>query len=89
MIRGKMLRPLAAIGDKPVVLEGFGSIPPLSDTLKGFTAPANYFGVFVPKGVPAEVVATLQALWRDTIGKKREARGLCRPERRPVCARDR
>ena len=69
MIRGKMLRPLAAIGDKPVVLEGFGSIPPLSDTLKGFTAPANYFGVFVPKGVPAEVVATLQALWRDTIGK--------------------
>jgi tripartite-type tricarboxylate transporter receptor subunit TctC len=67
MIRGKLLRPLAAIGDKPVSLEGFGIIPPLSDTIKGFTAPANYFGIFVPNGVPDEVIATLQAIWRDTI----------------------
>ena len=68
MIRGKMLRPLAAIGDKGVMLEGFGTIPPLSDTIPGFTAPANYFGIFLPKGVPDEVVATLVALWRDRIG---------------------
>ncbi len=67
MIRGKMLRPLAAIGDKAVSLEGFGTIPPVSDTIKGFTAPANYFGIFLPKGVPAEVVAALEAIWRDTI----------------------
>lgn len=68
MIRGKLLRPLAAIGDKAVVLEGFGTIPPLSDTIPGFTAPASYFGIFLPKGVPNEVLATLTALWRDKIG---------------------
>ena len=68
MIRGKLLRPLAAIGDKAVVLEGFGTIPPLSDTIPGFTAPTNYFGIFLPKGVPDEVIATLVALWRDKIG---------------------
>ena len=67
MIRGKLLRPLAAIADQPISLEGFGSIPPLSDTIKGFTAPANYFGIFLPKGVPAEVASTLQAIWLDTI----------------------
>ncbi len=67
MIRGKLLRPLAAIGDQPVTLEGFGTIPPLSQTIPGFTAPANYFGIFLPKGVPADVLATLQAVWRDKI----------------------
>ncbi len=68
MIRGKLLRPLAAIGDKAVVVEGFGTIPALSDTIPGFTAPASYFGIFLPKGVPEEVLATLTALWRDKIG---------------------
>ncbi len=69
MIRGKMLRPLAAIGNKPVELEGFGSIAPLSDTLPGFVVPANYFGIFVPKGVPAEVKATLDRIWAEKMSK--------------------
>jgi tripartite-type tricarboxylate transporter receptor subunit TctC len=67
MIRGKRLRPLAAVGDKPLELEGYGSIPPLSETIPGFTAPTNYFGIFIPKGVPADVVATVDKIWRDTI----------------------
>ncbi len=67
MIRGKLLRPLAAMGDEAVTLDGYGVIPALSDTIPGFTAPANYFGIFLPKGVPAEVTATMQAIWRDTI----------------------
>ncbi len=55
MIRGKRLRPLATVSDKPLELEGYGTIPPLAATLPGFTAPANYFGIFIPKGVPDEV----------------------------------
>ena len=58
MIRGKRLRPLATVSDKPLELEGYGTIPPLSQTLPGFTAPANYFGIFIPKGVPDDVVKT-------------------------------
>ena len=50
MIRGKRLRPLATVSDKPLELEGYGTIPPLSETLPGFTAPANYFGIFIPEG---------------------------------------
>ncbi len=56
MIRGKRLRPLATVSDKPLELEGYGTIPPLSRSLPGFTAPANYFGIFIPKGVPDDVV---------------------------------
>ena len=67
MIRGKRLRPLATVSDKAVELEGFGRIPPLSDSIPGFTAPANYFGIFIPKGVPDDVVKTVEKIWADTI----------------------
>ena len=69
MIRGKRLRPLATVSDRPLDLEGYGTIPPLSATLAGFTAPANYFGIFVPKGVPDEIVKTLERLWAENIAK--------------------
>ena len=67
MIRGKMLRPLAAISGQPVMLEGYGAIPPLSDTIPGFTAPPGYFGIFIPDGVPEEVVRTMEAIWKGKI----------------------
>src|SRR3954470_16322188 len=69
MIRGKRIRPLAVVGDKALEIEGFGSIPPLSQTLAGFKDPINYFGIFVPKGVPAEVTATLDSIWAQQISK--------------------
>ena len=69
MIRGKRLRPLALIGNKALDLEDYGVIPPLSDTLPGFTAPDNYFGIFIPKGVPDEVVKTVQKIWDENISK--------------------
>jgi tripartite-type tricarboxylate transporter receptor subunit TctC len=69
MIRGKRLRPLATVSDKPVELEGYGTIPPLSQTIPGFTAPANYFGIFIPKGVPDDVVKTVEKIWTDTMTK--------------------
>jgi tripartite-type tricarboxylate transporter receptor subunit TctC len=67
MIRGKRLRPLATVSDKPLELEGYGTIPPLSDTLPGFSAPTNYFGIFLPKGVPDDVVAAVQKVWTENI----------------------
>jgi tripartite-type tricarboxylate transporter receptor subunit TctC len=69
MIRGKRLRPLATVSDKPLELEGYGTIPPLSNTLPGFSAPANYFGIFIPKGVPDEVVKTIEKIWIENISK--------------------
>jgi tripartite-type tricarboxylate transporter receptor subunit TctC len=41
----------------------------LSDTLSGFSAPTNYFGIFIPKGVPDDVVATVQKIWIENISK--------------------
>ena len=74
MIRGKRLRPLATVSDRPLELEGYGTIPPLSDTIKGFNAPANYFGIFIPKGVPDDVVKTVERIWKDVIPKSEALR---------------
>ena len=69
MIRAKKIRPLAVVSDKPLEIEGFGTVPPLSQFIPGFKDPINYFGIFVPKGVPAEVKATLDRIWTTEIAK--------------------
>ena len=67
MIRGKRIRPLATVSDRPLEIEGFGTIEPISKYIPGFKSPANYFGIFIPKGVPPEVVATVQDIWAKNI----------------------
>jgi tripartite-type tricarboxylate transporter receptor subunit TctC len=74
MIRGKRIRPLAVVGDKSLEIEGYGTIPPLSQFIPGFKDPINYFGIFVPKGVPAEVTQTLDKLWATEMVKSEALR---------------
>jgi tripartite-type tricarboxylate transporter receptor subunit TctC len=69
MIRAKRLNPLAVLSDKPLELDGYGTIPPITSSVAGFKPDANYFGVFVPKGVPPEVTKTLDMLWENVIAK--------------------
>jgi tripartite-type tricarboxylate transporter receptor subunit TctC len=74
MIRGKRLRPLATVSDKPLEIEGFGPIEPVTRTLPGMKIPTNYFGVFIPKGVPPEVVSTVDRIWGDHISRSEALR---------------
>ena len=67
MIRGKRIRPLATVSDKAIEIEGYGTIEPITKAIPNFKAATNYFGIFVPKGVPAEVVATLDKVWAENI----------------------
>jgi tripartite-type tricarboxylate transporter receptor subunit TctC len=67
MIRGKRLRPLAVVADKPLEIEGHGKIDAITQTVPSMKIPTNYFGIFVPKGVPPQVVATLDRIWGDHI----------------------
>ncbi|NCT97882.1 MAG: tripartite tricarboxylate transporter substrate binding protein [Comamonadaceae bacterium] len=74
MIRAKKIRPLAVVGDKSIEIEGFGTIPPLSQFVPGFKDPINYFGVFVPKAAPPEVAQTLNRLWATEMSKSEALR---------------
>jgi tripartite-type tricarboxylate transporter receptor subunit TctC len=69
MIRAGRLRPLAVMSTKPLKIEGLAEIPPITQVIKGFPATDNYFGIFVPKGTPAPVLATLDKIWDTTVAK--------------------
>jgi tripartite-type tricarboxylate transporter receptor subunit TctC len=69
MIRAKRIRPLATVSEQAIDIEGYGRIEPISQALPGFRAPANYFGIFIPKGVPPEVVQTVTRVWSEQIAK--------------------
>ena len=67
MIRGGRLRGLAVLSSEPLVVAGVDPIPPITDWLPDMPLAMNYFGIFLPVGVPDEVVATLDAIWADQV----------------------
>jgi putative tricarboxylic transport membrane protein len=69
MIKGKRLRPLAVVADQPLNIEGYGNIPPITQWIRTFPKITTAFGIFIPKGVPAEVAATMDKLWAERIAK--------------------
>lgn len=66
-IKGKRLIPLAILSDKPVMLEGYGELAPITKWLPTMPAPMNYFGIWVAKGTPDNVVKTMEAVWAKKI----------------------
>lgn len=67
MIRAGRIRPLAAFSELPLVLDGVGEIPAITNWLPDLRIPSNYFGIWTPKGVPAEVIATMDMVWENVI----------------------
>ncbi len=67
MIKAKRLIPLAVQADRPVTLEGYGEIPPVTKWLPNMPAPLNYFGIWAPKGTPEPIVHTMDMIWKNKI----------------------
>jgi len=69
MIKGKRLRPLAVVSSRPLEIEGYGTIPPITNWVKKLPSVDTAFGIFIPKGVPPEVAATVEKVWNERIAK--------------------
>lgn len=67
LIRGGRLRALAVLSDQPLMLDGVEPIPPITDWIPDMELAPDYFGIFVPAGVPDEVVATLDKIWAEKV----------------------
>lgn len=67
MIRAGRIRPLAAYSNRPLTLEGYGDIPPITDWMPDLIIPSNFFGIWAPVGIPDEVVATMNQVWEDVM----------------------
>jgi tripartite-type tricarboxylate transporter receptor subunit TctC len=74
MIKGKRLRPLAVVGDQPLTIEGAGTIAPITQFVKDFPQVTTAFGIFIPKGAPPEVIATVEKLWAERVAKSDKIR---------------
>ena len=66
LVRGGRLRALAVMSDQPLVVEGVDPIPPVTEWLEIPLAP-DYFGIFIPRGVPDEVVAEMDRIWAERV----------------------
>lgn len=75
MIRAGQLRPLAVLADKPLEIEGVDeAIPPITNWIPEFQSAPIYFGIFVPAGVPDDVITTLGAIWDEHVMDSDELR---------------
>ncbi len=74
MVRGKRLRPLAVLAGMPLEIEGFGSVPPITDFIKEpLPILSTAFGIFIPKeGTPKEVIDTFDMIWANVIPNSSE-----------------
>jgi hypothetical protein len=67
MLAGGKLRALAVLADKPLELKDYGTIPAVTEWIPDFEPAPNYFGIWVPKDAPKEVLDTFGKLWDTTI----------------------
>jgi tripartite-type tricarboxylate transporter receptor subunit TctC len=67
MIRAKRLRPLAALTPEPLKVEGYGTIPSATKWLPKVAADPIYFGIWIPKCAPKDVVDTMNKVWKEKV----------------------
>ncbi len=67
LIRGGRLRALAVLSDQPLTLEGVEPIPPITQWLPDLPIAPDYFGIFIPRGVPEEIIATVDKIWAEKV----------------------
>jgi len=68
MLKAGKLRALAVLADGPLKIAGYDQeIPSVKKWIPDFVTAPIYFGIFVPKGVPQEVVDTLTAIWNKSL----------------------
>ena len=67
MIKSGKIRPLAVLWDSDMILDKFGSVPSIKKSIPNLSFGLNYFGIFIPKGVPKEVIATVTRVWNENI----------------------
>ena len=67
MLRAKKLRPIAAMTGDTLEIEGVGSVPSVKTVLKDLDPTPYYFGIWAPKGIPQEVVETMNKVWENNV----------------------
>lgn len=65
MLRAKRLRALAVMSSTPLELHGYGTIPAITGTIPTFPETGSYFGIMIPRDVPAPIVAAIDEAFQQ------------------------
>jgi len=75
LMRSGQVLPLATLSPRPLVIEGLPElIPPVGRWVPDLVSSGNYFGFFLPRGTPSNVLRTLQKIWHEVIPNSPEVR---------------
>ena len=77
LLLARRLRVLAVAADRPLELEGLGEVPPITRWLPRLKPTPEYYGLWIPRGVPAPVLEALSRLWDGGLRGSRRLRDLC------------
>ena len=78
LIRGGKLKPLAVLGDKPLVLKGVADpIQPITKWLPQVKAGSNWFGFWLPNTVPANIRNSIGKAFEKVIGNSQLIKDYC------------
>jgi tripartite-type tricarboxylate transporter receptor subunit TctC len=67
-MRSGQVRPLATLATEALTIEGLSQpIPPVSQWVPGLGVNGNYFGFFLPRGTPMNVVNAVQRVWDQVV----------------------
>ena len=77
MLRAGRLRPLAVFSSTPMNLDGIDEIAPITKWYPEIAPTENFVGIYLHKGVPDEVVQTLDKIWVKTLGNSEALHNLC------------
>lgn len=79
LMRAGQVRPLATLSGEALMVEGLAQpIPPVSQWVPGLSASGNFFGLFLPKGTPANVLRTVQRIWDEVVPNSPELQAFAR-----------
>ena len=72
LLRAGELRALAVLAEKPHQLAEYGEIPPITNWIEEFEPSPDYFGIWIPRDTPEEVIETFGILWDTYITSSQE-----------------
>ncbi|MCS7235025.1 MAG: tripartite tricarboxylate transporter substrate binding protein [Armatimonadota bacterium] len=64
MLKAGRLRALAVMSRSPLTIEGYGTIPSITQVIPNFPDTGSYFGLMVPKDTPADIVTAIEGAFR-------------------------
>ncbi|MCP3867445.1 MAG: tripartite tricarboxylate transporter substrate binding protein [Gammaproteobacteria bacterium] len=67
MLRARRLKSLAAFTPEAIDLPGIGKVESITKLLPGTKVGPVYFGIWAPKGIPQDVVDTMNQVWNEKI----------------------